>query len=137
MPSTWTCRKCKNVNRRTSSRRCEKCGENTKRARRPPAHKAALDATSYADAAVLSVLIHGGEPHACGVCGALKPEGRKNHREHDHETGRLRGLACFQCNATVLGDRTAAEIRSAAAYLDRVDAFYATLAKGEGSSGAV
>lgn len=124
MPSYWTCRKCRYRNVRTASRRCQGCGEATKRARRPAAHKRVLTDTAYGDFAVLSVLIHGGAPHACGCCGAPKPEGRKHHREHDHESGEPRGLACFQCNATVLGDRTAGEIRRAAAYQARVDAFY-------------
>lgn len=41
------------------------------------------------------VVLNGGE--MCGVCGA-KPVGKKLDRDHDHATGKPRGLLCRRCN---------------------------------------
>ena len=42
------------------------------------------------------------------------------HRDHDHRTGRKRGLLCFTCNRFILGKyATAEKLRSAADYLER------------------
>ena len=57
----------------------------------------------------------------CEICGAA-PKKRKLHRDHDHKTGRQRGLLCFTCNRFILGKyATAAKLRAAADYLDRYD----------------
>ena len=43
------------------------------------------------------------QDHACALC--LEPELVEDRRlaiDHDHETGRIRGLLCFKCN-TALG----------------------------------
>lgn len=39
--------------------------------------------------------------HLCAVCGR-PPNGTPLHVDHDHQTGVVRGLLCYQCN-TVLG----------------------------------
>lgn len=55
----------------------------------------------------------------CEVCGA-PPKKRALHRDHDHRTGRERGLLCFVDNHYILGKyATAARLRAAADYLDR------------------
>lgn len=36
---------------------------------------------------------------ACAICGTAKPGGRGQfHTDHDHETGKVRGLLCTRCN---------------------------------------
>lgn len=40
----------------------------------------------------------------CAVCGAL-PDGRRLHIDHDHETGKVRGLLCSGCNTAIGGFR--------------------------------
>ena len=35
----------------------------------------------------------------CCLCGAPPPEGGSLHVDHDHDTGRVRSLLCFRCNA--------------------------------------
>lgn len=122
---TWLCPKCSHRNEvRTSSRKCQGCEENTKPKRRVPVHAEVLRDTSYSDAALLSVRIHGGEPEACGVCGKPKGETRRHDRDHDHRTGELRGLACFHCNRELLRGGTLESLRAAVAYLERVEEHY-------------
>jgi hypothetical protein len=37
----------------------------------------------------------------CAICGTTSPGGRHNkfHIDHDHTTGKVRGLLCWSCNA--------------------------------------
>ncbi len=64
------------------------------------------------------VATHGG---VCAICG--KPETVKNRAlsvDHDHATGRVRGLLCLLCNRVVgCAKDSAGVLRSAANYLDR------------------
>ena len=41
---------------------------------------------------------------ACAICGTKKPRGRWNclHVDHDHRTGKVRGLLCFRCNTRLV-----------------------------------
>ena len=57
----------------------------------------------------------------CAICGRPpKQGGRKLHVDHDHRTGRIRGLLCFTCNRYILGKyATVAKLRAAADYLER------------------
>lgn len=58
----------------------------------------------------------------CALCGTDKPNGRWNtfHVDHCHETGVIRGLLCYQCNAALgrLGDNEEG-IRRALKYVTR------------------
>ena len=56
----------------------------------------------------------------CAICGRLPREDSSLHVDHDHETGDVRGLLCFQCN-NALGDfdDELERLRSAVGYLDR------------------
>jgi hypothetical protein len=58
----------------------------------------------------------------CAICGESRPEERTLHIDHDHESGKIRGLLCFRCNNS-LGDlRENYELfQRAADYLDRDD----------------
>ncbi len=55
----------------------------------------------------------------CAICGRVNPDGRPLYIDHDHATGRVRGLLCRKCN-TALGllSDDAATVRVALAYLD-------------------
>jgi Autographiviridae endonuclease VII len=61
---------------------------------------------------------HGG----CALCGQLIGDGtgRSLHVDHDHETGRIRGLLCAGCNTALgkFGDDPR-RLRAAAEYLER------------------
>ncbi len=58
----------------------------------------------------------------CALCKRPARPGKALHVDHDHETGRVRGLLCFTCN-NALGDfeDEPARLRAAIAYLHRHD----------------
>lgn len=37
----------------------------------------------------------------CAICGREPRSGKHLHVDHDHDTGRVRGLLCFSCNAAI------------------------------------
>lgn len=55
----------------------------------------------------------------CAIC--MRPERTKLHIDHDHKTGRVRGLLCFDCNHRIVGnvERDINLFGSAMAYLTR------------------
>jgi hypothetical protein len=111
----WTCRRqskgvvCWGLNS-PRSRKCAKCGK-PRPARNRPAHMRALDIPyeQYID-------LNGGEH--CGICGKTS-KGRRLDRDHDHRTGKPRGLLCWSCNRQLRTWATVEWLRSAAAYLER------------------
>lgn len=112
----WTCRRrvnglpcaTQNPNRK---RKCVTCG-GPKPAKRTPKHMAALE-LSYD----YYVEINGGE--RCAICLRRRSSAEKRlHRDHDHRTGRPRGLLCFPCNKRLAYDVTPEWLRAAADYLD-------------------
>ena len=58
---------------------------------------------------------------ACGVCRAPEPGGRGRwHVDHDHKTGKVRGLLCARCNPMLGFSKDSPEIlRQGAEYLER------------------
>jgi hypothetical protein len=58
---------------------------------------------------------------ACAVCRSPF-DASSPHVDHDHGTGRVRGLLCFGCNSGIglLGDDPE-RVRRALAYLDRAE----------------
>jgi hypothetical protein len=58
----------------------------------------------------------------CAICKKPRPEERTLHVDHDHDTGKIRGLLCFRCN-NALGDFDEHYdlFVKAADYLDRDD----------------
>lgn len=51
----------------------------------------------------------------CAICGRTNPSGRALHVDHDHVTGRVRGLLCVRCNVALgrFGDSAEMLIRAA------------------------
>lgn len=55
----------------------------------------------------------------CAICGRTPKPGKHLHVDHDHETGRVRGLLCFGCNVGVGSlQHDERRIQRAIAYLD-------------------
>lgn len=55
----------------------------------------------------------------CAICGNPPKEGgRRLHVDHDHRTGKVRGLLCFRCNRFLPSFATAEWLRRAAAYVE-------------------
>jgi len=126
--SKWTCPKCRALNQRTSSRKCLTCGGLTKPRRKVPAHALALHDLSHAHFAEVNEAIHG-QGTNCGVCGATPKDDRNMQREHDHVTGKPRGLACWRCNRLMPKQFDLAHARLIVAYLERVEQYYASVAE--------
>jgi hypothetical protein len=61
----------------------------------------------------------------CGICGCDEPKTNGGEHwcvDHDHVTGRVRGLLCHECNVGLgkFGDDVE-RLRAAVAYLERVE----------------
>lgn len=120
MSTFWTCKRQQNgilCRYRNPGRKrlCVKCGA-PKPARRKAKHLVALEAPYEA-----YVTLNGGE--RCGIC--LRPRSEKDRkfdRDHDHRTGRPRGLLCHRCNRALPHWMTAEWLRAAADYLERAAA---------------
>lgn len=79
------------------------------KAKRKPAHMKAL-VVPYED----YVALNRGEE--CGICGA-KPKSRRLDRDHDHRTGKPRGLLCHRCNRALPNWVTVEWLKAAQAYI--------------------
>ena len=129
----WQCRKCKHRNERTSSRKCQGCGELTKPKARVPAHAATLRDDSFEHYRAINKQIHG-QDIECGCCGRAPSDVRNMDRDHGHDRtessyGKPRGLACpgdWGCNK-LMSRLTLAKARQIVAYLERVEAFYGSV----------
>lgn len=111
----WTCQRvtagercaAANPNRK---RKCVRCGK-PRPARQRPEHLRALELPYES-----FVALNGGE--WCGICGA-EQGARRLHRDHDHRTGRPRGLLCFRCNSALRPYMTLEWLRGAVEYVER------------------
>lgn len=110
MATTWRCRDCLTVNT-GRKRKCEACGR-PKPKRRRPAHLRALDLPyeHYRE-------LNGGDN--CGACGRPPNPKRRHDRDHDHKTGKPRGLLCVRHNKMLDSRVTPEELEALAAYLRR------------------
>lgn len=114
--SYWTCQRrvlgtpCRRVNP-AKYQLCRACG-GRKPKRRVPKHMQALE-LSYAD----YVKLQGGE--FCGVCGREPSDNRRLDRDHDHVTGKPRGLCCHRCNRGMPNWADVEWFERALAYLKR------------------
>lgn len=101
--------------------------------RRVPAHARTLRDDPYPVYERINGEIHEGahsgdwSADCCGVCGKPPSTTRHMDRDHDHTTGKPRGLACpgnQGCNALMPRQLTLERARLIVAYLERVEAYY-------------
>jgi len=95
-------------------------------------HKRLLATVGYAEWERKSFDIHGAvtEYGACGVCGRM-PLSNRHDRDHDHENGNIRGLACtgqFGCNSMMPRHLTASRARFVARLLGKAPEYAFALA---------
>lgn len=66
------------------------------------------------------VEMHDAQQGVCAICGRPCPTGRSLAVDHDHSTGRVRGLLCMPCNTAIgqMGDDPE-RLVAAASYLQR------------------
>lgn len=121
-PRPWTCHKCKHKNPSKRTTLCAHCGAKRPPTKRP-AHTAALD-IPYEE----YVRINGGDfcwiGRTAGLsCGRERdPTARRLNRDHDHKTGKPRGLLCggrMGCNRRLGRVDNTAWLEAACAYLRR------------------
>ena len=56
----------------------------------------------------------------CAICGKTNPSERKLSVDHNHTTGKVRGLLCNQCNVMLgLGGESICQLKSAIKYLEK------------------
>lgn len=125
----WTC-PCGARNERIKQKCASGCGRSRPK-RRVPAHARTLRDDPYSVYEQVNAELHGpahdGEwtPDCCGVCGKPPSTARHMDRDHDHITGKPRGLACpgnTGCNALMPKQLDLARARLIVAYLERVQA---------------
>ena len=128
----WTC-PCGTRNERIKQRCANTDCRRARPKKRVPTHARTLRDDSYTVYRDVNAQIHaqafGGDwtPDACGVCGKPPATARHMDRDHDHATGRPRGLACpgnQGYNALMPRQLTLERARLIVAYLERVQGFY-------------
>jgi Autographiviridae endonuclease VII len=83
--------------------------------RRKPTRAKQLGVTD--DEYALLLEVQGG---GCAICGA-KPKTRRLHVDHDHKTGKVRGLLCHRCNRALPTWVTETWLLRAYGYLQRTN----------------
>jgi ribosomal protein L34E len=58
------------------------------------------------------------QDNKCAICGDECPTGRSLAVDHDHDTGRVRGLLCSRCNIGIGQLKNIANLAKAIEYLD-------------------
>jgi hypothetical protein len=116
----WTCQKsiagviCKYHNP-PRTRKCAKCAK-ARPERKRPDHMKAL--TDYDYAYYLALM---GGVERCAICGRKPTANRKLDRDHDHKTGKPRGLLCVRCNRALPDHISVEWLEEALAYLKRAE----------------
>lgn len=124
----WLCRRVRCGTRNDARKqKCVNCGAPRPK-KRVPEHRKALRDENYPAYLDLNELIHGVD-EVCAVCGRGRGEMRLD-RDHDHTTGypwsgQPRGLTCRGCNLLMPRHLTPPKARQIAAYLTRVENYYA------------
>ena len=109
---TWRCRGCLSVNG-SRKRKCGACNK-ARPKRRRPTHLKALTLTyeQYVE-------LNGGDHCGITTCERGPSPTRRLDRDHDHKTGKPRGLLCVRHNRMLDSRTSPTELRACADYLER------------------
>ena len=133
-PKYWSCPGCATRNERVKQRCSNPECRRSRPKKRVAVHARTLRDDPYLVYESVNGQIHAtghpGEwtPDSCGVCGKPPSTARHMDRDHDHQTGKPRGLACpgnTGCNALMPRQLTLERARLIVAYLERVELYYA------------
>ncbi len=113
----WLCKKCGTRHERTV-RKCD-CGGGARPKPRVPTHAKTLRDDSYEVYKKAAAEVHGIRDESCNICRRPRSQERKLDRDHDHKTGKPRGLLCVRCNRALVSWMTPEWLLAAAAYLQR------------------
>ena len=130
------CPKCKYRYERIK-KKCPSCGK-ARPKKRVPKHAETLRDDSYEHYVQISKEIHGNGDGTCDVCRRPPSPTRRHDRDHDHNTGQPRGLACpgiHGCNRSMPHWLTAHRAQLIADYLKRVENYYTTKPEGQVEEG--
>ena len=68
-------------------------------------HKDSVRSIKYKAAYGIDIKAYGAilleQNGVCAICGGVNPGGKRLSVDHNHETGRVRGLLCHRCNAGI------------------------------------
>jgi hypothetical protein len=120
----WVCRGCGFRNDRAKRKCAGPDCNRSKPKKRVPAHARTLRDDSYETYVEVSRQIHGVADESCCVCRKPRSLERRHDRDHDHVTGKPRGLACHRCNRVMVRELTLERAQAIVDYLARVESFY-------------
>jgi hypothetical protein len=106
------------------------CGKSRPK-KRVPVHARTLRDDTYQVYLDIAQEVHGVTDESCCVCRKPRSQERRHDRDHDHLTGKPRGLACAGnrgCNSLMPSQLTLERARLIVAYLERVEQHYAVAA---------
>lgn len=124
-PKYRLCPKCKYRYERIK-KKCPSCAAPRPK-KRVPKHAVTLRDHNYEHYLAVSKEIHGNGDESCDVCRKPRSSNKNNRRhdrDHDHVTGKPRGLACVTCNKLMVRDLTLERARRIVAYYERVEKHY-------------
>ena len=85
--------------------------------------------------APIDVIVELRSRRKCEICGREGIEGRASAIDHDHQTGRIRGLLCQPCNTALFAIERVEYAKKAAAYLRRHGSRAPTIVDDESGGG--
>jgi hypothetical protein len=114
-----TCKDCGSTTRKLDKPgpRCATCWRTIVKQRKALAHAKHVEKT-YGITANQYELLYAGQGGLCVICHKAKGISKRLAVDHDHATGKVRGLLCTTCNTIVIGRYDQAALLRAVEYLN-------------------
>ena len=91
------CRNCGNTKRYKSTRSCVHCMSQINKTYTPQIRRDFHLKTKYGLSQADYDIMMEHQNNGCAICGSTE----KLHIDHDHVTGKIRGLLCYSCNVSL------------------------------------